>query len=117
MVTVDRDAAKAELEQALGTYVRLGATAYAERVRRTQDRLRLAPSRRRGRPSAGNGLSPRERDVVDLVARGMTNREVAETLFLSRRTVEFHVANAMKKTGVSSRTALALHVVATDISP
>jgi DNA-binding NarL/FixJ family response regulator len=47
-------------------------------------------------------------EVVRLVARGRTSRQAAETLFLSPRTVDRHVSNAMRKLGVSSRTALAV---------
>lgn len=53
------------------------------------------------------GLSRREREVVALVSQGKTNREIAQTLFLSERTVEAHLSNVFNKTGASSRTQLA----------
>jgi DNA-binding CsgD family transcriptional regulator len=57
---------------------------------------------------AGAGpLSPREREVVRLLARGRSNAEIAAELVLSVRTVERHVANAYAKIGVSGRTARA----------
>ena len=66
---------------------------------------------RRTRPrERGTGLaalSPREREVADQVASGKTNRTVAETLFLSEKTVETHLARIYDKLGVRSRTALA----------
>ena len=49
------------------------------------------------------GLSDRERDVALLVAQGLSNREIAETLVLSRRTVETHIANIFNKLGFSTR--------------
>jgi DNA-binding CsgD family transcriptional regulator/tetratricopeptide (TPR) repeat protein len=51
------------------------------------------------------GLSPREIEVLRLVATGMTNVQVAETLFLSPRTVQRHLNSVYHKIGVSSRTA------------
>jgi DNA-binding CsgD family transcriptional regulator len=48
-------------------------------------------------------LSPREREVVQLVARGLTNVEIAEELFISKRTVESHVDHIKRKLGLSSR--------------
>jgi DNA-binding NarL/FixJ family response regulator len=51
-------------------------------------------------------LSPREREVAALAASGTTNREIAERLFLSQRTVESHVANALRKLGGHSRREL-----------
>ena len=55
-------------------------------------------------PGAQNGLTPREREVLRLVAQGRTNREIANTLFVSHRTAATHVANILGKLGVSSRT-------------
>jgi DNA-binding NarL/FixJ family response regulator len=59
------------------------------------------------RGAAGAPLTRRELEVVQLVAGGATNREIAETLFLSPKTVERHVSNALKKVGARNRTQLA----------
>jgi len=55
---------------------------------------------------APSPLTPREREVAELVARGLSNREVADQLVLSERTVESHVRNMLTKTGLRSRTEL-----------
>ena len=52
-------------------------------------------------------LTPQERQVADLVSRGATNREVASILFVSPKTIEFHLGNIYRKLGVRSRTELA----------
>lgn len=66
------------------------------------------PSQRRGgRRSYGDELSPREAEVADLAGTGCKNREIAESLFISQRTVETHVASVLRKLGVPSREALA----------
>ncbi|RZQ61265.1 helix-turn-helix transcriptional regulator [Amycolatopsis suaedae] len=53
-------------------------------------------------------LSPRERQVADLVAAGLTNREIADQLYVSVDTVKKHLTGAMAKLGVRNRTQLAL---------
>lgn len=63
--------------------------------------------RRGGRRAYGNQLSPREAEVARLAGAGRRNREIAEALFISTRTVEAHVASALRKLGVGSRQALA----------
>ena len=55
-------------------------------------------------------LSRREREVAELVALGLTNRAIAERLFLSERTVEGHIDHAFTKLGLSSRTQLAVWI-------
>jgi DNA-binding NarL/FixJ family response regulator len=64
---------------------------------------------RRPRRAAGDDaeLTEREREVADRVARGLTNRQIAEELFLSPRTVEAHLSRAFAKLGVNTRAALA----------
>jgi DNA-binding NarL/FixJ family response regulator len=52
-------------------------------------------------------LTPTETRVVQLVAKGMSNREIADELHVSQRTVESHVSNMLGKTGLSNRTELA----------
>lgn len=56
------------------------------------------------------GLTRRERQVADLVAQGMTNREIAETLVISQRTAEGHVERVLAKLGFGSRTQIAAWV-------
>ncbi len=56
-------------------------------------------------PGAGHVLSPREIEVLRLVATGATNRAIAAKLVLSERTVDRHVSNIFTKLGVSSRSA------------
>jgi DNA-binding CsgD family transcriptional regulator len=67
--------------------------------------------RRRIEPIAGPAesgvLTPREREVAQLVADGLTNAELAQRLFISPRTAAVHVSNILRKLGVSSRTDVA----------
>jgi predicted ATPase/DNA-binding CsgD family transcriptional regulator len=60
-------------------------------------------------PSELAGLSPRELEVLRLVAEGRSDPEIAAALFVSPRTVEWHVANLFRKFGLHSRAAIAAH--------
>jgi DNA-binding NarL/FixJ family response regulator len=95
------------LLSALESFAALGATWDAARVRRSLREHGVARPWRGGRRGYGNRLSPREEEVARLAARGQTNREIAEALVLSPRTVQDHLAKAMRKLGVESRKALA----------
>jgi DNA-binding NarL/FixJ family response regulator len=66
-----------------------------------------------GRPGYGNQLSPRESDVVALLLQGFTNREIAAALSRSPNTVAAQLKSAMRKFGVTTRTALAVSVTQT----
>jgi DNA-binding NarL/FixJ family response regulator len=70
--------------------------------------LRATGARPRRRLATGSGaLTPSERRIAELAAAGQLNREIAETLFVTTNTVEYHLRNAYKKLGISSRTQLA----------
>lgn len=59
----------------------------------------------------GGALTPREREVVLLVARGLTNRQIAGELTISERTVTTHVDHILRKLGVTSRARIAAWAV------
>jgi DNA-binding NarL/FixJ family response regulator len=63
-----------------------------------------------GQPS-GPQLTAREREVLDLIAAGKSNREIARTLTLAEKTVKTHVSNVLMKLGVADRTQAALWAV------
>jgi non-specific serine/threonine protein kinase len=70
-----------------------------------------ALSKRQSEAEKFGGLTPREREVAHLVAQGKSNREIAESLVLSERTVENHVGNILTKLGFDSRAQIAVWVV------
>ena len=62
-------------------------------------------------PSLGPGLTRRERDVLAVPATGASNREIAEALYVTEKTVKQHMSHAMHKLGARNRTDLALMYV------
>ncbi|MGW0549991.1 LuxR C-terminal-related transcriptional regulator [Streptomyces altiplanensis] len=103
----DEDTAVKELDACAERFDALNATWDTARVRSAlRTRKPSGKPRTLGRPSYGTQLSPREEEVARLAASGLTNRDIAHTLHLSVRTVEQHVANAMRKLNVTSRVAL-----------
>jgi len=93
-------AARQTLAQALALFEGLGARLWSART--TAELARIG-----GRAAATGALTPTERRVAELVAEGRTNREVADLLFLSAKTVAAHLTSAYAKLGVRSRTELA----------
>jgi DNA-binding CsgD family transcriptional regulator len=97
--------ARTHLQAALDRFEQLNARPWAERARLE---LRAAGRTARKRdPSTLLQLTPQEVQVARFVARGLHTREVAAQLFLSTRTVDFHLRNVFTKLGISSRTELA----------
>jgi DNA-binding NarL/FixJ family response regulator len=72
---------------------------------------RLTGTRARGVGQPPLDLTPRETDVLALVARGLSNRQIAAELGLGLRTVESHVSNVLSKLGLTSRTEAALYTI------
>jgi DNA-binding CsgD family transcriptional regulator len=97
--------ARTHLRAALETFEDLGAEPWAERAR--QELRASGETARRRDSDAAPDLTPSERQIADLVRDGLSNRDIAARLFVSPRTVDFHLRNAFAKLGVSSRTELA----------
>jgi len=99
-----RAEARPHLRAALATFHRLGAREWARRAQ-----VELGGSvehAERGRP-ASDHLSPHELQIALQVAGGATNAEAAAALFVTRKTIEFHLRNVYRKLGIRSRTELA----------
>ncbi|MFG2085044.1 MULTISPECIES: ATP-binding protein [unclassified Spirillospora] len=96
----DHDAAASRLRTAAELAGGLGAAPLGERV---ADLLRRTRTPRGGETSAPLGLTPREYEVLRLVAEGRSNRDIAEALFISAKTASVHVSNILGKLDVASR--------------
>ena len=98
------------LKDALAGLEELCAPAAATAVRRRMKELGVKAIPRGPRAAtraAPAGLTPREQEVLALLADGLPDREISERLFISERTVHHHVSAVLSKIGVSSRTAAA----------
>jgi ATP/maltotriose-dependent transcriptional regulator MalT len=95
--------ARAPLRKAISTFDRLGAQPWAERARLE---LRASGETLRRAPEAAEKLTPQELQVAVVVSRGATNREAAAELFLSPKTIDFHLSRIYRKLGIRSRTQL-----------
>ena len=101
----DEDTAALELDAARDMFFRLGAAPDLARLDS------LARKRARG----DHGLTARELEVLRLVARGRSNREIASALVISERTVARHVQNIFAKLGVSSRASASVFAAEHDL--
>lgn len=97
--------ARSRLRAALEIFERLGARPWVDRA---EGELRATGERReRSTPNALYALTPQELQIALRVGGGATNREIAAALFVSAKTVEYHLTKVYAKLGVPSRTALA----------
>jgi DNA-binding CsgD family transcriptional regulator len=99
----DRDAARVEITAAHETAVRLGARPLAEALAGLARRARLELAGASPAAGASAVLTPRERDVMRLVAAGLTNRQIGERLYISEKTASVHVSNVLAKLDASGR--------------
>jgi DNA-binding NarL/FixJ family response regulator len=100
-----RTAAREPLRQALDLAARCGATPLAERVR--QEAVAAGARPRRLRTSGVHALTPSELRVAQLAAQGMANRDIAQALFITTKTVSDHISSAYRKLNVDTRDRLA----------
>jgi len=98
-------AAREPLRRGLDLARRRGATALAERA--WQELLAAGARPRRAALSGVEALTPSELRVAQMAARGLTNREIAQSLFVAVRTVTVHLNHAYQKLGITSRRQLA----------
>jgi DNA-binding CsgD family transcriptional regulator len=106
----DRDAAAEALRRAAAITGRLGARPLDAEVKALAQRARLRldpdvtpPTTAAPTPTEQLGLTPREAEVLTLVAAGRSNRQIAEALFISPKTASVHVSNILAKLGVATR--------------
>ena len=96
-----RAEARERLREAVDGFDHVGAAAWADQARHE---LRAAGGRRRA--PATDALTSQEHRVADAVCEGMSNREIAAALYLSPKTIEFHLRQIYRKLGIHSRTQL-----------
>jgi DNA-binding CsgD family transcriptional regulator len=102
-------AARDALERATASFEEIGASGWAQDARSELARVGAR------RPRGDGELTPTERRVAELAARGLSNKEIAQALVVTVNTVEFHLRNAYAKLGIRSRAQLARRL-ATDNS-
>jgi len=106
--------ARRQLEAAQDSYGQLNASWDAARAdaRLRARGIRRGVHRERGRPRAGwAALTETEQTVAELLSEGLSNPDIAGRMFISRRTVQFHVSNILAKLGLASRVELAALVI------
>jgi DNA-binding CsgD family transcriptional regulator len=96
--------AREQLRLAHGMFVEMGADGFAERARR--ELLATGETVRRRRTEMLDQLTPQEAQIGRLAAGGNTNAEIAAMLFISPRTVEWHLRKVFSKLGIGSRKEL-----------
>jgi DNA-binding CsgD family transcriptional regulator len=108
------EVAVAEARVALAAFEELDAARYADEASAVLRGLgeKVGPPRR-----SGEQLTKREREVVRLIGEGMSNPEISELLFISRKTVEHHVGNILAKLGLRNRAEVVAYAVRREPEP
>jgi DNA-binding CsgD family transcriptional regulator/tetratricopeptide (TPR) repeat protein len=97
--------ARDHLRSAFNQFGSIGMEAFAERAR--GELLATGETVRKRTPETRDELTPQEREIAHLAGRGLSNPEIGTRLFLSRRTVEYHLSKVFLKLGITSRNELA----------
>lgn len=108
LASTDRESAIQELQAALAAFDRIGA-ADANAAAATLRSLGVRPVR--GVVTTTGLLTRREREVLALLGEGLSNRQIADRLYITPKTAEHHVANVLAKTGLSGRAEAAAYAV------
>ncbi len=106
-----REDARRELATARAIFERLGAPLELAAADALAEQYGLAPQPARTAGARKGELTPRERQVIALVAQGHSNRQIAEALTISEKTAEIHVGNILGKLGLTSRAQAAVYAV------
>jgi DNA-binding CsgD family transcriptional regulator len=106
--------AREQLRAALETFERLDAAPWAERAR--AELAATGETARRRDPTTVDQLTPQELQIGMLLGSGRTTRQAAAALFLSPKTIEYHLRSIYRKLGIASREELA-RVLAADPAP
>lgn len=100
-----KDSPVSDVIQAIRTVMKGGSVLHPELT----DKL-FASFREKEKPE-GEKLSPREHEVLTTLVKGLSNKEIAERLFISETTVKLHISNIYRKLGVKSRSQAIMHAV------
>jgi DNA-binding CsgD family transcriptional regulator len=111
--TRNRVLARVQLRAAADTFEALGARPWAERAR--AELAATGETRLPRDASTSDGLTPQELQIALLLADGKTTRETAAALFLSPKTVEYHLRHIYQRLGIHSRDELAQHLQAKEL--
>jgi DNA-binding NarL/FixJ family response regulator len=108
-----KDVSAEELVKAIQGAYQGQAQLHPEVARRLMEQVRQP----RKREQPGEELTPREREVLRLIAKGMSNKEIARELVMTERTVKGHVSNILGKLNLQDRTQAALYAVRHGLAP
>ncbi len=103
--------------ESLAVFERLGARRYVRHARRLLYKFGVRPPGTLHRSRGTTPLSPRELEIVELVAEDRTNAEIAERLIISPRTVTTHLDRIYTRLGINSRTALVRYAIEAGLLP
>ncbi|HEU0000335.1 MAG TPA: BREX system ATP-binding domain-containing protein [Ktedonobacteraceae bacterium] len=117
VAATDRELAIPAVEKSLAVFERIGARRYMRRARSVLYKLGIRPRKMPHRSRGATPLSPRELEIVQLVADDLTTPEIAERLIISPRTVTTHLDRIYTRLGINSRTALVRYAIEGGLLP